>query len=122
MALNIEALMANKDAQNDPWVLMIPPLQRILSDLEFDDRREAVERAREENRVGIYKGRGVKAVRLSYLKGKGESKVSFNPIAGSIPSTKWVEPDSELAKLAPPRGETKAKRLIKMFRQAEKSY
>ena len=45
--------------------LMIQPLQRILRDLTFTDRKEASARARDENRCGDYKGRGVKVVRIN---------------------------------------------------------
>lgn len=43
--------------------LAIAPLNPILSGLIFDDRKEAAERAKEENRCGDYKGRGVKVIR-----------------------------------------------------------
>ena len=56
--------------KNDCWVLMYAPFTHILPNLEFQNKKEAIERAKEENRIGIYKGRGVKAVRLSYLLGK----------------------------------------------------
>ena len=46
------------------WGLAIAPLQRIIRSLTFDNRHDAVRRARDENRVGEYRGRGVKAVRL----------------------------------------------------------
>lgn len=51
----------------ETYVLGIPPLQRILHSLEFDSRREASERARQENRYGEYRGRGVKVYKLSEL-------------------------------------------------------
>ncbi len=42
------------------WRLGIPPCTPILPGLIYNDKQEAVARAREENRCGPYKGRGVK--------------------------------------------------------------
>lgn len=39
--------------------LGIQPLMPILSGLIFDNRKDATQRAREENRIGEYRGRGV---------------------------------------------------------------
>lgn len=47
------------------YVLGIPPFSRILHGLEFENKKEAQRRAREENRIGEYRGRGVKVYKLS---------------------------------------------------------
>lgn len=49
------------------YVLGIAPYIRILNGLEFDNRKEASERAREENRYGEFKGRGVKIYKKEEL-------------------------------------------------------
>ena len=45
------------------WRLSTPPYMPILNGLIFEDKRQAVERARQENRCGEFRGRGVKASR-----------------------------------------------------------
>ena len=42
------------------WKLGFPPYQGILPGLIFENRKEAQERAKLENQMGEYKGRGVK--------------------------------------------------------------
>ena len=49
------------------YVLGIAPYRRILHGLEFASRKEASHRAREENKVGAYRGLGVKVYKLSEL-------------------------------------------------------
>jgi len=57
------------------YVLGIPPYHRILPGLVFDSRREAQERARAENRVGEYRGRGVKVYAESeFTEDKGAAR------------------------------------------------
>ncbi len=46
------------------YVLGIPPYQRILHSLEFDNKADASRRARDENKIGEYRGRGVKVYKL----------------------------------------------------------
>ena len=46
------------------WGLAIPPLHRILRDLTFNTKADAVARAKEENACGEFKGRGVRVVRI----------------------------------------------------------
>ena len=58
ITLSMEVLRMNQ------YRLGIPPLTLILPDLVFDTRKEAAERAREENRTGDYKGRGVKVYKV----------------------------------------------------------
>jgi len=51
----------------ETYVLGVPPLQRICYGLEFTTRKEACVRAREENKYGEYRGRGVKVYKSSEL-------------------------------------------------------
>ncbi len=53
------------------YVLGIAPYQHILHDLEFDNKADANRRARDENQVGEYRGRGVRAYKLSELRPEG---------------------------------------------------
>jgi hypothetical protein len=41
------------------WTLVVHPFQRIIPGLVFTSKKEATARAREENRYGEWRGRGV---------------------------------------------------------------
>ena len=49
------------------WRLAIAPYQPILRGLVFDSKEEASARAKEENRIGDWKGRGVKVIQCDEL-------------------------------------------------------